>query len=192
MEKRNIIVTIDEAKELYNSGNACLRGLALRSFSKEELEEPDYRKILSLKDVYDTLGIDRNKLMALVKGFPYYTRIMAQYDIENIHRVMNGHWKPGIYSGVCHPMLMIHGKGMTPKSDIQDIVGHFVCDGKEYDIVGGRYKSGRLPYTGNWNIILGMECRNPDIARHISRHFYKYMMLAQFVGRLKHPIIYLV
>ena len=38
METRNISVTLEQAREWYNSGNATLRTLALNAYTKEELE----------------------------------------------------------------------------------------------------------------------------------------------------------
>ena len=39
MEKRNIQISLEEAKEWYNSGNSFKRELALKVYKKEELEE---------------------------------------------------------------------------------------------------------------------------------------------------------
>ena len=38
METRNISVTLEQAREWYNSGNATLRTLALNAYTKDELE----------------------------------------------------------------------------------------------------------------------------------------------------------
>ena len=38
METRNISVTLEQAREWYNSGNGALRTLALNAYAKEELE----------------------------------------------------------------------------------------------------------------------------------------------------------
>ena len=42
MEERNITVTLNKAKEWFNSGNATLREIALQAFSKEELTTFDF------------------------------------------------------------------------------------------------------------------------------------------------------
>lgn len=44
METRNISVTLEQAREWYNSGNDTLKTLALNAYTKEELE-PDYNSI---------------------------------------------------------------------------------------------------------------------------------------------------
>ena len=44
METRNISVTLEQAREWYNSENNTLRTLALNAYTKDELE-PDYNRI---------------------------------------------------------------------------------------------------------------------------------------------------
>lgn len=38
MEERNITVTLDKAREWYNSGNESLKEIALQAFSENELK----------------------------------------------------------------------------------------------------------------------------------------------------------
>lgn len=45
MEKRNITISLNEAREWYKSGNSTLKELALKAYSKEELEYIDFNKI---------------------------------------------------------------------------------------------------------------------------------------------------
>lgn len=49
METRNISVTLEQAREWYNSRNTTLRTLALNAYTKEELE-PNYNLIESQVD----------------------------------------------------------------------------------------------------------------------------------------------
>lgn len=46
-EKRNITISLEEAKKWYESGNATLKELALKAYSKEELEYVNFNQILS-------------------------------------------------------------------------------------------------------------------------------------------------
>ena len=39
METRNVTLTLDKAKEFYNSGNDALREVALQAFTENELKE---------------------------------------------------------------------------------------------------------------------------------------------------------
>lgn len=46
-EKRNIAISLNEAKEWYKSGNATLKELALKAYSKKELEYVNFNQIYS-------------------------------------------------------------------------------------------------------------------------------------------------
>ena len=48
MEKRNIQISLEEARKWYNSGDSFKRKLALKAYSKTELSINTYRDILAL------------------------------------------------------------------------------------------------------------------------------------------------
>lgn len=50
MKNRNVILTLEKAKEWFNSGNVMLKDIALQAFSKKELEEFDFTEIKSFED----------------------------------------------------------------------------------------------------------------------------------------------
>lgn len=56
-EKRTITITLDKAKEWYNSDNPTLQEVALQAFSKEEFEPFDYTKVKSFEDAKEALGL---------------------------------------------------------------------------------------------------------------------------------------
>ena len=56
MEERNITVTLNKAKEWFNSGNATLKEIALQAFSEEELTTFDFTKIKTFEDALTALG----------------------------------------------------------------------------------------------------------------------------------------
>lgn len=45
-EERNLYVSLEEAKEWYKSGNSAFKNLALRVYTKEELEASSYEQIM--------------------------------------------------------------------------------------------------------------------------------------------------
>ena len=48
MEERYITVSFEKAKEWYNSNNPSLKEVALQAFSKEELEQIDFKELIDL------------------------------------------------------------------------------------------------------------------------------------------------
>ena len=75
-EKRNISISLEEAKEWYNSGNSFKRELALKAYKKEELEET-YLNIIG-KVPYDTTrknSIKRDMYVKLLNTAAYVNSI---------------------------------------------------------------------------------------------------------------------
>lgn len=44
MEKRNVEITLNQAKEWYNNDNPSLKELALQAFTEKELVQPYWQK----------------------------------------------------------------------------------------------------------------------------------------------------
>ena len=74
MEKRNIQISLEEAREWYNSGNSFKKELALKAYSEVELSISTYSDILALLkdkvrgDILDKSEIYR-KLLNVAKYF---------------------------------------------------------------------------------------------------------------------------
>ena len=76
MEKRNIQISLEEAKEWYNSDDSFKRELALKAYKKEELEET-YLNIIG-KLPYDTTrknSIKRDMYVKLLNTAAYVNSI---------------------------------------------------------------------------------------------------------------------
>ena len=54
--ERNITITLEKAREWYNSDYSSLKEIALQAFSKEELTGFDLKKIKTFKDALTVLG----------------------------------------------------------------------------------------------------------------------------------------
>lgn len=96
MEKRNIKVSLEEARDWYCSGNEALRLLALQAFTKEELEEPQ-----TFKELCNKLGIKKAHFEATTvseKGIKLSIAIEAKftYLMGIAARYYNGEKAPEI------------------------------------------------------------------------------------------------
>ena len=101
MEKRNIKVSLEEARNWYNGEDQTLRKLALQAYTKAELSEPQ-----NLKEVLEALGIENLNLNMKVGGeVPNAVQVkeMSQeigseltlhMKLAFIARYFNGTWKP--------------------------------------------------------------------------------------------------
>lgn len=59
METRNITVTLEKAKEWYNSGDATLKEVALQAFNKDELVH-NFKNIITFKGACEALNENYN------------------------------------------------------------------------------------------------------------------------------------
>lgn len=103
MEKRNITVSLEEARNWYNSEDQTLRKLTLQAYTEKELSEPQ-----SLKEVLESLGItslhlnmklageDAASTMKLSKeiGIEVGSELTLHMKLALIARYFNGTWRP--------------------------------------------------------------------------------------------------
>ena len=96
MEKRNITVSLEEARSWYNGENQILRKLALQAYTEAELSKPQ-----NFKEVLKALGIQSINVGMKVNG-----KEVSSVEIGNelaihiklmfIAKYFNGTWKPEI------------------------------------------------------------------------------------------------
>lgn len=101
MEKRNITVSLEEARNWYNGKDQTLRKLALQAYTEKELSEPQ-----NLKEVLEALGIDNLNLNMRVGGeVPNAVQVREMIQeisselalhmkLAFIAKYFNGTWKP--------------------------------------------------------------------------------------------------
>ena len=105
MEKRNIKVSLEEARNWYNGKDRTLRRLALQAYTKKELSEPQ-----SLKEVLEALGIQSLNLnmklggknasstMKLSQeiGIEIGSKLTSNMKLMLIAKYFNGAWRPSM------------------------------------------------------------------------------------------------
>ena len=103
MEKRNITVSLEEARNWYNSQNQTLRKLALQAYTEKELNEPQ-----NFKEVLESLGVqslnlnmklggkDASSTMRLSKeiGIEIGSALTLHMKLALIAKYFNGTWRP--------------------------------------------------------------------------------------------------
>lgn len=88
METRNLKITIEQAREWYNSGNATLKTLALNTFTEEEL-------MMCLAYVYKNVETD---VIAFDVPNGEREKFSVKADLAVLAKYFNGDWKmkPGV------------------------------------------------------------------------------------------------
>lgn len=189
MESRNVTLTLEKAKEFYNSGNAALKEVALQAFTQEELTTPKYTDIKTFEDAYKALGMDKSKVEYDLNEFSDLEgslgdHLRAIYKLDIIRKALNGaDWKPKMIEGsIYYGWVRFYRKSSDVPSN-KKIIGNFIADGQEYLLVGGF--SGSWSYHGlgsfyPWcgygfsSATLGLlYCKSIKIAQYMSEQFGK-------------------
>lgn len=99
MEKRNITVSLEEARNWYNGENQILRKLALQAYTEKELSEPQYFweildsfKVRNLKLDLRMSPKDIPSILEPVKEI--HKELTLHMKLAFIAKYFNGTWKP--------------------------------------------------------------------------------------------------
>ena len=188
-----MIVTIDEAREMYNSGNKTLKDLALKVFSEDELNQSTYSEIKTFEDAVTVLGMsidDENSIVNTLKKRSKAMAAMYKLNIirkalnlgQNLHLIKSANEDSLVYC----PKNQFIAKGSTYyKNDIEwcsmEIIGRFNNDGIEYFVLNGDPSisghSGLAVYDGLICVAHAktdfafLGCASAEIAEHFGKYF---------------------
>lgn len=204
METRNVTLTLQKAKEFYNSGNAALKEVALQAFTKEELTTTKYTDIKTFEDACKALGMDMSdveydlsNLSGLEGGLGEH--LTAIYKLDIIRKALNGaDWKPEMAEGdIYYGWVRFYKKSSNVPSN-KKIIGNFIADGQKYLLVGGFGDFGSCGGLGNFSSGYGCGdsvaslglfcCKSTEIAQYMSEQFGKLIFdacYAHYVGSYK-------
>ena len=189
METRNVTLTLQKAKEFYNSGNAALKEVALQAFTQEELTTPNYTDIRTFEDACLALGMNMDNVicdishMEAVEG-KLGKHLIAIYKLDIIRKALNGaDWKPKIAEGnIYYGWVRFYKKSSDVPSD-KKIIGNFIADGQKYFLVGGFGCYGCFDGFGSFHSRFGygfsyadlglLCCKSAEIAQYMSKQFGK-------------------
>lgn len=189
MESRNVTLTLEKAKEFYNSGNAALKEVALQAFTKEELTTPKYTDIKTFEDACNVLEMDMSKVesdlncLTCLEG-SLGEHLAAIYKLDIIRKALNGaDWQPKMAEGdIYYSWIRFYKKSSNVPSD-KKIIGNFIADGQKYLLVGdfrdyrccdglGYFHSG-FGYGGSYANLGLLCCKSAEIAQYMSEQFGK-------------------
>ncbi len=103
MEKRNITVSLEEARNWYNGENQILRKLALQAYTEKELSEPqNFNEVLEFLGVQNlnlNMKLSGKDALSTVKlsngiGIEIGSELTLHMKLALIAKYFNGAWKP--------------------------------------------------------------------------------------------------
>ena len=203
METRNVTLTLQKAKEFYNSGNAALKEAALQAFTKEELTTPKYTNIKTFEDACAAIGLPMYKANAYIKAIllkgevGISQHLVAIYKLDIIRKALNGNWKPKMAEdSIYYPLVRLYPDDNRAKEVARNnswaVKETFKANGEKYSMVCGDYRRcdyGLIRFGFGYGEIytrIGLlGCKSREIAGHMSRYFAKEIFkatYAQYIG----------
>lgn len=206
MKERNITVTLEKAREWYNSDNKSLKEIALQAFDKEELIH-NFKDIKTLENACEALGLNYSIISIVAKDVATFSvASAAMFKLNIIRKALNLGHHLYLTKGSCayYPCNPLVTKSSTYyKSELNSgrikVIGKIKSEGGEYYILGGDtdfgsgaglgdfYSSNGVSYAGATSGFLG--CATKEIAEHFSRYFGMLITEAKYADMIDFVLI---
>lgn len=191
MKESYVKLSIDDAIEMYHSGNEKFKKIALDAFGEIKLNY-NFRLVKTLEDACNALDLNYKcvvKEADSIANFSKSSAAMFKLNIVkkalNLNRDLhftNGPKKSYIY----YPFNLLVSDGSTYyeeelNSGEMEIIGKIKVEGEEYNILGG--KTSTIEYYGLGNFFcygnVGkadanfafLGCASKEIAKHLGKYF---------------------
>lgn len=215
MKERNITVTLEKAKEWFNSGDATLKEVALQAFSEKELTvfEFDFTKIKTFEDALNALEYPEStkiQIKRIISDIYIYSKASAAaFKLNIIRKALNlGQdlhlTKNPKDSYIYYPRNPFVTESSTYyrnelNSGKMKVIGKIESEGVLYNVLGGNtinngyagLGSFRLDYaTGSADSAFGfLGCASEEIAQHFSKYFGMLITEAKYGDMVDFKVI---
>lgn len=211
--ERTITVTLEKAKEWYNSDNESLKEIALQAFSKEELDTFDFTRIKTFEDALTALEYNESTKVYIrntINDISVYSKASAAMSQLNIIRKalnldqdlhLTKDPKDSCIYYPCNPFITKKSVYYRDElnSGAMEIIGKIKNEGTLYNILGGCaiYSSyaglGCFYYhtgTCDANADIGfLGCATKEIAQHFGKYFGMLITEAKYGDMVDFEII---
>jgi hypothetical protein len=209
MNTRNVSVTLEKAREWYNSGNAILKEVALQAFKEEELK-PSFKDIKTFHDACDALGINYKNAFYMADNINKYSRASAaMFQLNIIRKALNlgqdlhltKDSKGSYIYYPCNPFVTTDSTYYDSeiKSGDMETIGKIKSEGTIYYVLGGSVNNGGNAGLGNFysyngvgdaNAHIGfLGCASKEIAQHFSKYFGMLITEAKYGDMVDFEIV---
>lgn len=210
MEERNITVTLNKAKEWFNSENATLREIALQAFDKDELTY-NFKSITTFEKACETLGFYYGNMDCLARVIAKTSRASAaMFKLNIIRKALNlGQdlhlTKNPKDSYIYYPHNLFVTKSSTYyknkiNSGKMEVIGKIKSEGEEYNVLGGDATddgayAGLSSFSSFHDVgfahasIGFLGCASKEIAQHLGKYFGMLITEAKYGDMVDFEII---
>nr|DAW35391.1 MAG TPA: hypothetical protein [Caudoviricetes sp.] len=211
--ERNITITLEKAREWYNSDNTSLKEIALQAFSKEELTAFDFTRIKTFEDALTALEYNESTKVYIrntINDISMYSKASAAMSKLNIIRkALNLRQdlhltKNSTDSNLFYPYIPFITENSTYYiSDLnlgkKEIIGKIKSEGTLYKVLGGDVivscynglgRFIRISDVGDAFSDVGfLGCASKGIAQHFSKYFGMLITEAKYGDMVDFAII---
>ena len=209
MKERNITVTLEKAKEWYNSGNTTLKAIALQAFDKDELIY-NFKDIKTLENACEALGLDYSIISIVAKDIATFSKASAaMFKLNIIRKALN--LGQDLYltkdpedSYIYYPYNPFVTESSTHyeselNSGKMEVIGKIKSKREEYNVLGGDAGTGGIAGLSNFRSSNGvgdafasvgfLGCANKEIAQHLGKYFGMLITEAKYGDMVDFKII---
>lgn len=201
METRNIYLTLEEAREWYNSNNESLKEIALKAFTKEELESTSFRDIKTFRDACEALRLNYGFILSIINQLTSVSKASAaMFKLNIIRKALNIDYDLNLTenpknTNICFPYNPFITKDSTYydyqlTSGKMEIIGKIKSEGEEYNVLGGGTNSCGYSGLSNFDSAFGigfadnctgfLGCATEEIAQHFGKYFGMLITVAKY------------
>lgn len=175
--ERNVKISLEKAREWYNSGNESLKEVALQAFKESELIVKVWENIKTFEDACEILSINP-KVVDLI----FDTNLQNIYKLQIVKRALNIDWEPKLNEGtIYYPLIKYNPKGSIYQSPWKPIANFKAKENnKVYTLLGGDYNyynGGLCSFEYGYGDVLSvlglLGCESEEIAKYFSITFGK-------------------
>ena len=192
MKERNITITIDKAREWYNSENDTLKKIALQAFNENELKF-NFRSIKTFKKACEVLNINYDHINSVIEDILIFGGGISSVEmlkLNIIKKALNLGQDLSFTENSKNPHLYypynpcVNKNSTLYKSKLDfgemEVIGKIKVGKTEYNILSGGAICScfNVGCFGNYGEFLG--CATEEIARHFSKYFGMLITKAKY------------
>ena len=200
MKESNVRITIDDAIEMYHSGNEKFKKIALDAFGEIELNY-NFRLVKTLEDACNALDLDYKCVVKEADSIANFSKASAaMFKLNIIRKALNSEYYMNLTkdpedSYIYYPYNPFVTKSSTYynselNSGKMKIIGKIKSKGEEYNVLGGCADIGDYAglgffYSGDGvglanAAVAFLGCASKEIAKHLGKYFGMLITEAKF------------
>lgn len=193
MKTRNVTITLEKAKEWYKGCNSSLKEIALQTFTKEELEEFNFKNIITFCDAIQALHLNSTDILSALANLKVVSKAStASFKLNIIRRALNKGKKMDFKKGTIWypytPAVLPNNSYCKDSYEVEVAKVKIGCD--TFSLMGGSADYSTNTGLGNLNINCDVACSNAnagflgcatkEIAQHMGKYFGKEIFEAKY------------